>query len=164
MGLLLVFFVVSILIGVIAWFCTAGTQQKNFWKMAAENAIGGFAIGIIIFGIVTAVIQGASYYSYIGLFEAQSSIEPRLAAIRAYSQYGVKDFGPIQGNEITDLKYQNYQQKIGELIKDLRYIVEKFNGELLTKREMKKSWFFNWVIVAPAEDMVPVNMKEILRE
>jgi hypothetical protein len=49
---------------------------------------------------------------------------------------------------------------MSNFIRDLRREVTKYNERLISKRVMKKNWFFSWVIVAPDDDMKILNMSD----
>jgi hypothetical protein len=88
----------------------------------------------------------------------------RATAVSFYSEKGVAEFNVVPGKEITDLKYNQYQNTVGELIRDLRNTVEGYNRILVSKRQMKASLFWSWMIIAPDDDMQPIVLSQFLKK
>jgi hypothetical protein len=59
---------------------------------------------------------------------------------------------------MTDFKYQGYQENLAKFITTLRYKVVDYNETIVSKRVMERNWFFNWIIVAPDDDMKILKM------
>ena len=129
-----------------------------------ENMLVGSTITGAILGIVCCFIWGVSYNSYLDLHKYRASFELRATAVSFYSEKGVQEFNVVPGKEITDLKYNQYQNTVGELIRDLRNTVEAYNRELVSKREMKASLFWSWMIVGPDDDMQPIVLSTFLKK
>jgi hypothetical protein len=129
-----------------------------------ECTVVGVIISAAVFGIICCFVWGISYNSYLDLHKWRASFEVRATAISFYSEKGVQEFNVVPGKEITDLKYHQYQSMVGELIRDLRNTVEVYNRELVSKRQMKASLFWSWMIFGPDDDMQPLVLSELLKK
>jgi hypothetical protein len=124
----------------------------------------GLVIPTVILGFACCCIWGGSYSTYLDLHKYRASFEIRATAVSFYSEKGIQEFNVVPGKEITDLKYNNYQTMVGELIRDLRNTVEEYNRVLVSKRQIKSTLFWSWMIIGPDDDMQPVSLSEILKK
>jgi hypothetical protein len=122
-----------------------------------ECMLVGFIVPTVILGFVCCFIWGASYDSYLDLHKYRASFEVRATAVSFYSEKGVAEFNVVPGKEVTDLKYNQYQNTVGELIRDLRRTIESYNQILV-------SLFWSWMIIAPDDDMQPIVMSQFLKK
>lgn len=152
MGFILTLLTVSVIIGIIVYL--------------AENCdcvpgIAGFLVSSFCSLILCFLIWGASYYSYLDsrtFYDATR--EQYFESVEMYHDYAVLDLKGAAAIAFTDYKYQDYQKNISTFIRDLRYKIVKYNEEIISKRLMKKNWFFSWLIIAPDSDMKVVRMSK----
>ena len=155
MGLVLLFLGLSLCICALTFLLvdSRGISDK------IGGAVSAAIICFFVFGFFSIVIIGFSYANYVGLKQRIATIEQYKSAIGIYSDRGILDFKKNEmGNferigDLTDLKYQNYQENVYHMIKDFRNEVVKYNRKLVGKRTMKANWFWNWLIIAPDSDM-----------
>jgi hypothetical protein len=65
----------------------------------------------------------------------------------------------VDNRSFTDLKYQGYQENIGNLIQDLRDRIASYNQEYSEKVSWSKT-IVGISIVLPDEDMKPLELRE----
>jgi hypothetical protein len=158
---------IIVIVGLLSYVFTDTEKCRSAWTMVQERlecALVGITISTVIFGIICCFIWGISYDSYLDLHKYRASFEVRATAISFYSEKGVQEFNVVPGKEVTDLKYHQYQSTVGDLIRDLRNTVEKYNRELVSKRQMKATLFWSWMIFGPDDDMQPVVLSELLKK
>lgn len=151
MGLFLVYIIVISLITFLAYIAAEKRDER------IDHAVVGFVIPVLFFMVVSGLVVGKSYQTYIGLNRSAAVIEQYQTSIKMYAAKGIKEFEP--GIEITDLKYNNYQTQMGIMIRDLRNIIVKYNSTLAGKRILNDSVMFNWFIILP-DDMKFIKMAE----
>ena len=145
MGLIILFLLLCIGIG---WLSHWGTEKDRDRK---GNAIAGFLIPFIILSVGVVATRAKSYSTYIELKERLAVIEQYKETIELYADKGIKEFKPGTSytKEFTDLKYNNYQTQIGQMIRDMRDTIVQYNTVLTGKQVMKDGWVFNWLIYLP---------------
>jgi len=115
---------------------------------------GGYSI-VALFMLV--VFIGGSYESYVDTRTFyDSTVEQYSTAVEMYGDKAVID---VESAAWTDLKYQGYQENMSKAIRLLREKIVKYNKKIISKRIMKRNLFFNWLIVAPDDDMKVIAMK-----
>ncbi|KPK10641.1 MAG: hypothetical protein AMJ56_07675 [Anaerolineae bacterium SG8_19] len=124
----------------------------------------GLVISAVISLICICFTWGVSYQSYIGLKKKLAVVEQYKETVELYADKGVKEFTPSvsTSSELTDLKYNNYQTQIGEMIREMRDLIVQYNATVTSKRVMKDCWFFSWLIILP-EDMKTIKMGDYLQ-
>ena len=158
MGLIITFILVSIIVGLLVHWATAKEEGKK------ECAIIGVVVSCIILTIATVVTISNSYNSSVVLRETFVTIEQYKEAIELYAEKGVAEFrsGNLSSEEFTDLKYNQYQQQIGRMIRDLRDTIVKYNTKLTGKQVMNAGWFYGWVIIVP-DGLETVRMADYVK-
>lgn len=126
------------------------------------NAITSFIISSIISIAVVGVIVAISYGSYIGLKQKNVIIHQYVESINLYSRLAVPNKSVTRSLEITDLKYQNYQESIKELVQQLRGRIVSYNYVLVGKQELNNNIILNWLIIAPDKDMKILKMEDFI--
>jgi len=133
---------------------------KSIYSKSVEIARSSIIRSIMFCPIAVLALYicvcGTSYGSYIDtrtFYDA--TIEQYASAVEMYEDKAVID---IESAAFTDLKYQGYQDNVSGLILSLRRSIIKYNKKLISKRIMKKNLFFNWLIVAPDDDMKILKM------
>lgn len=157
MGLVLVFFLISLIVGGIV-FCANNTCDT---KDRLKFTIIGICASIVIFGTIgTGFIVGDSYNSYLdnrAFYDA--TIEQYRGAVEMYKDYAVIDMNKTR-SAFTDFKYQGYQKEISSMILDLRRKIVSYNRSFMLKKIKNASWFFNWYIIANDPNMKIIRMIE----
>lgn len=128
----------------LSYVCQEGTKEEK-----VTNAWAGLIITGVIATIIMVLIWSVSYNNYIGMQKKLATIEQYQQAVELYAKNGVAEFEGKLGNEMTDLKYQNYQTEIGQMIKDLRDNIVEYNETLAGKTALNNSLMWNWCIVMP---------------
>lgn len=158
---------VILFIGFLSYiFTNTKNQHTPTSKIAARLGcmLVGLATSTIILGFVCCLIWGVSYDTYLDLHKYRASFEVRATTVSFYSEKGVAEFNVVPGKEITDLKYNNYQHTVGELIRDLRNTVEAYNRILVSKQQIKSTLMWSWMIIGPDEDMKPIVLSQFLKK
>ena len=158
MGLIILFLLLCICISYLSHW---GTEKDHNRK---ENAIAGFLIPFIILSVAVVAIRARSYSTYIELKESLAIIEQYKETVELYADKGIKEFKPGSAytKEFTDLKYNNYQTQIGQMIRDMRDTIVMYNIKLTGKQVMKDGWVFNWLIYLP-DGMKTVKMADYIK-
>jgi hypothetical protein len=100
----------------------------------------------------------------VSLHQTFATIEQYKESIELYAEKGVAEFKPgsASSTEFTDLKYNQYQEQIGRLIRDLRDTIVDYNKSLTGKQIKNNSWFYNWVVIMP-DGLETVKMADYLK-
>lgn len=149
MGLIFTFLALALVISGIVWLSNKGNDDRTFWTGI------GFIVPAVITGFITVITLGTSYDNYVDLRATyDGTIAQYRGAVTLYSDRAVLS---TEG-AFTDYKYQDYQKNMAAFIADLRDAVTKYNKKFVEKKVMKKSWYFNWVIFAPDNDMKLIEL------
>lgn len=156
MGMILTGIVTVLVVSVLVYLFSRWDGCDN------EDSLIGAGIGAIISGIIVGLILvvsiGGSYFSYVDIrTKYDATITQYKQAVTMYNDHATID---VEKAAFTDLKYQGYQKNMASFIKNLRREVTNYNKELISKRVLKKNWFFGWIITAPDEDMKILNMSD----
>ena len=161
MGLIFIFVLIIVFIGYLSFSWTdSGIREKKIGNMIAGMIVSG-----AILTFVTIIALSMSYSSYITLKEKLAVIEQYKEAIELYADKGVQEFKPgsLSGpSEFTDLKYNNYQTQIGQMIREMRDTIVYYNTALTGKQIMKDGFMFSWLIYLP-EDMKAIKMADYIK-
>ena len=162
MLLILCFILGAFAIGAFSWWICEDKEPDDRLKTAKDNTIGF----LIVFTIATIVLISGSYGTMLSMRKSLATIEQYKESIELYAEKGVEKFRPSNAlpltQEMTDLKYNNYQAQMGQMIMDMRDTVVKYNKDYASKKAMKDNLFFNWIIVLP-DDMKPIKMSDYIR-
>lgn len=151
----LLMIIVVVLVGAAIYACEESKNSLN----SVANSIFGMTIAGLIGLAICAVAMAASYTTNLGLHKRLASIEAYGQSISAYDSKAKSHF---ETRELTDLKYQNYQDRLGRMIESLRWQVVSYNQTLEGKKQMKKGKLFNWLIVLSPE-LMPLDMNDYLK-
>jgi len=152
-----------ILFGLVIVLCTALLVYLTY---RLEDATGskdslicasvGSIVASAVVGVILLLTVTASYSNYVSIrTKYEATITQYKESVTMYKTHAVID---VKKAAFTDLKYQGYQANMANFIKDLRRQTTKYNEKLISKRIMKKNWFFNWIIVAPDDDMKIISL------
>ena len=141
MGIFVIIFLISLVIG----FSVFIVEDE-----VAVVGIIGFVISFIVCSIIPLVIICTSYSNYVGArTQYDATITQYKESVTMYEKAAVIN----TSKAFTDFKYQGYQANVADFIKSLRREVVRYNKTIISKRIMKKNFFFNWVIIPPDDDM-----------
>ena len=160
MGLIIVFVMIACGIGLLAYVVTEDrnpvTKMTNMWT--------GFIVPMVIFSFIICIVWAVSYSTYLGLEKKLAVIEQYKESVELYAEKGVREFSPGQSgpSEFTDLKYNNYQTQVGEMIREMRDTIILYNETLTSKRVMKDSFFFKGLIFLP-DKLKTVKMADYIK-
>jgi succinate dehydrogenase hydrophobic anchor subunit len=150
-GIAIVLFVAALVYVVLRW--DNCDNEEALIGAGVGALVSGVMIGIILFMSVM-----SSYTNYVDIrTKYDATITQYKEAITMYKDHATIDVGKAA---FTDLKYQGYQENMASFIENLRSEITNYNEMLISKRIMKKNWFFSWIIVAPDDDMKILNMSD----
>jgi hypothetical protein len=157
MGFILTLILISVVIATISLFVSKG-------KNAVANSTTALITCLIISSVLIVFTWAISYSNMIRMQEKAVIIEQYKEAVELYAEKGVAEFKPGSGKatEFTDLKYNNYQTQVGEMIRELRDAIAKYNKMYISKKIMKNSIYWNWCIIMP-EDSKLLKMGDFLK-
>lgn len=156
MGMILLGIVIVLVVSALVYLFSRWDGCDNEDSLIAAG-IGSVISGIIVTLILVMSVLG-SYTSYVDIrTKYDATITQYKEAVTMYKGHATID---VKKAALTDLKYQGYQENMASFIKNLRREVTSYNKELISKRVMKKNWFFSWIIVAPDDDMKVLNMSD----
>lgn len=154
MGMILTGIAIILFIAVLVYFCCRW-DNCNHGDSLIGAGIGAFVSSVIV-GLILVTSIGVSYGTYINIrTKYDATITQYKEAVTMYKGHATID---VKKAAFTDLKYQGYQENMASFIKNLRREVTSYNEELISKRIMKKNWFFGWLVIAPDKDMKVLNM------
>jgi len=156
MGLVISLILICVLTTALCYFNSSDRDRIG-------NALAGLITSFCISTALMLIIWAASYGNFLGMQRRLATVEQYGSAVEIYAEKGVAEFKRGNGgvSEFTDLKYQNYQGQIGKMIIDLRRHVKEYNENLVTKRLLKKNWFFSWCVIMPDNGKI-IKMKDYL--
>lgn len=149
-------FIVCILISFLSFIMSYSKSKR------VGNATAGLIISSIISFIIIGTFVGISYMNYVGLKQKNVIIHQYAESINLYSKLAVPNKNVVRSTEITDLKYQNYQESIKELIQQLKKQIVSYNYVLVGKRELGNNIVFSWLIIMPDKDMKTLKMEDFI--
>jgi len=130
------------------------TEHERF-----ANGIVGFFVPCLITLVVCIIVWCQSYSSYLDARTFYDSTREQYAnSVEMYHDYALLDLKGAAAIAFTDYKYQDYQKNMADFIRVLRGSVIRYNKRIISKRIMKKTFFFSWLIVAPDPNMKIVKM------
>jgi hypothetical protein len=117
---------------------------------------------IAVFIVCLTMFQ--SYNSYVTMKQCCANFEHLAETVTSYEKFAALNTRNVEvkSSEITDLKYQNYQGSVKDLIQDLRDVCVLYNDILVSKIAYGNNAFFSWLIIMPDEDMKIVKMSDFL--
>ena len=133
------------------------------YKYSDEPLVGWIIAPNIIVVIVLVAILSISYSSYIDMKQHLVNFDIHADTIASYEKLAKLDTtktGTV--NPLTDLKYQNYQRGIKDLISDLRDSCIIYNQNLVGKRTLGNNVIFSWLIIMPDDNMNVVKFSDLL--
>ena len=155
-----VVFVMLLMSGIIATICWWGTYKNNLDERPMNTFMGGIITFCVMSFFMFALTPWISYINYMNLVEYKSGKYEQYAdAVQEYNRIISQQRGD---GEITDLKFQGFQQPMMELIKDHRRALTDYNTTLVGKRVLAKNYFIGFLIIEPDDDMqvLPFIIKE----
>jgi len=147
-------------IGVIGWLSYANTTSDDKDVKQANMHFGMIASGCIL-TLISCIILAVSYANYIELRQKLVIVEQYQETIQLYATKGVAEFHQpgASSAEMTDLKYNNYQTQIGQMIREMRDTIVEYNKSYTSKKIMKDNWMFSIYIFLP-DDLTTIKMAD----
>jgi len=140
-----------------------GNHFLGDWKRhnrTLQNTISTIVIFIVIAVCIHVTTLNVSYKSYIDMKElGDACLPPRIEMINIYDDYATTKMS--NQSMFFSTEYQGYQENVSKFIENLGIVVIKHNRILVSKRIMKANWLFSWLIVAPDDNMVLLNMENM---
>lgn len=156
MGMTLLGVLVVLVVSVLAYLFARHDNCDNEDSLIVAGM--GFAMSSVIVGVILIISVAGSYSAYVDIrTKYDATITQYKEAVTMYKNHAIID---VEKAAFTDFKYQGYQKNMSDFISSLRYKVTRYNEELISKRIMKKNWFFSWIIVAPDDDMKVLSMSD----
>jgi len=121
-------------------------------------------VSSIVVSIILCLIVWQSYNRYTIIEKSFTNFEQYSEAIEAYTKLAILDTknAKVNTTEFTDLKYQNYQKGIKDLIEDFRNACMEYNKVLIGKRLYGNNIIFNWLVVMPDKSRKIVKISDFL--
>lgn len=159
------FIFISLFIGYLVFLDNCShTYNKDDKRVRVYNGwiegFTGFLIAFVVLLVLTCIIWGKSYSTYLDLqCYRNSEIPLQKEAIQSYKNASIKAIGLDSETVMTDMKFQGYQQEVAKMIDNLKKTINLYNNELITKRRMKSSPVFSWLIFGPDPymDIISIN-------
>lgn len=139
MGLLLIF------VGLSAGFGALFSLVFEDWDVLICWLIPGVVLGLMICGLVFLF----SWDSAIDQHKRLGIIEQYVSRIKIYES---RAKGNFTTGEITDLKYNNFQEQLGEMVTELGRVVVSYNKTQIGKKLYHANPVF-WGIIVYDEDL-----------
>ncbi len=116
-----------------------------------------FITSVVVAAIIVTSILGASYGSVVTMRKKLVTIEQYVSSISLYKREGLIETNRVKSSELTDMKYNQYQDKLGQMIMDLRNHIIEYNDTWAGKKTLKDNLFTNWFVIFP-EDLKQLNL------
>lgn len=164
MGILLIFVGIVVLISMIVFGCIfSGERHRKISYIISASAMWSgvwAAIFALVYGMVTLIALSNSYDSYINARAYYDNLIAQYkGAIVLYEDKAVSlDMEKAVSHGLTDMRYQGYQDKMGDFILDLRKSITDYNSTIIKKHLMKKNFFYSWYIILPDADMHTIDI------
>ena len=164
MGILLIILVLLVIVGMIVLGSTWNYYETRGVKYCARKILGHMFIWTgflaIIYGVVAIASLMGSYNSYLNTRAYYDNIIAQYkGAITLYKDEAVAlDMEKAVKHTLTDLRFQGYQEKMGDFVLDLRKAVTRYNSTIIKKRLIKKNFFYGWYIIPPDDDMKTIDI------
>ncbi len=155
--LLIILLVVSFITGMV--ISIYHTLKRNSWY---DGPI--FLCNVIswaVFGFTVIACCSIACDSYDGYLNLRADYEGVVAQYgQAIVMYEDKAIITINEKTFTDLRYQGYQQQLGQFISGLRITVVEYNRSYIKKSINEKNIIWGWMIFGPDEDMKLLQLNE----
>lgn len=149
MGFIIILIIISAVAGIITGLYDE-KKEDSFWNGFVCS--GGACMAVSVF--ICLFIFTISYFNYVGLMQWKTEIESvQNQALSVYISYANTPLG-AEGKIVSDLndkKYENFQNNLFSMIKDLKNTITKYNDRLISKRVYKNTWFWGALIVLPED-------------
>lgn len=157
MGFIIMCVLITSIVCVITWCCSKKEDRK-------ENTIGTAIVASVLFCILISVTMLISYFSYVGLKKDYININNVYSnLIHNYTAYANVPTG-VQGghlvSDLTDKKYEDYQDNLRYYITQTSNTISSYNDTVIGKETMKGSWVWSWVIYYP-EKLKPLQLERV---
>jgi hypothetical protein len=159
LGILLIFLGMLLIICTVASLVSLSSYDQGPIKYRLSRAMPVTTVWAIvisvIYGLVAIVSLMGSYSSYLDTRAYYDNlISQYKGAITLYEDKAVSlDMEKAVSHGLTDMRYQGYQNKMGDFIMDLRKSITNYNSTIIKKRLLKKNFFYGWYIIPPDPDM-----------
>ena len=164
MGILLIIIVLILVIwALVVFFDVTGYAPRIMRESIKKSA---FAAGVIIvvalsiYSMFAIVFIINSYDSYLDTRAYYDNLIAQYkGAITLYEDKAVAlDMEKAVKHALTDLRFQGYQEKMGDFVLDLRKAVTRYNSTIIRKRVLDKNFFYGWYVTPPDDDMKTIDI------
>lgn len=149
-----------LILGLILIGCAITYWVARSSRNMDDTLVCAIVCTVIVTGI-SILVLATSYQHYIGLKQYHANFENHAQTIKKYTKLA-SNFDNKTTTEITDLKYQSYQNSLKSLIESFRNYCTEYNKVVVGKRTLDNNIIFNWLIIAPDEDMKVVQVSDFL--
>lgn len=119
----------------------------------AANTFCSAVICTIIGVVITSVVIFISYCDYVGAKQDYVNIQKTtsrlISTYAAYANVPTGTKAPRLASDLTDKKYEDYQDNLRYYITKVYNKIESYNDTVVGKEFVKQSWYWNWVIYYP---------------
>ena len=148
MGIFLIVLGISIVIGIIAFLITFSLydRKRKFARIRISilRAMTWAIVILAIYGFFAMIAIVNSYDSYLDARAYYNNIIGQYKGVITLYEDKAVAFDMEKAAEValTDLRFQGYQNKMGDFIMDLRRAITVYNTCIIKKRIMNKNFFY----------------------
>jgi hypothetical protein len=144
-------------------FVSFGVIPCLAYKYDRDCFIGWALVPNVIISIILVIVVWISYDNYVNMKQRLTNFNTYADAIISYEKLAKLDTTkPGTVGPLTDLKYQNYQRGVKDLIQDLRNSCILYNRTLISKRTLGNNIIFSWLIIMPDDNMKVTKFSDFL--
>ena len=155
MGFILLLFLCCLTIGLINFMPARRTATR------IKVGFTSFAISSVCCILLMCIVWLWSWDTTVDMKQNLANLSAYKHTIETYKKNAMGEFKA--GAALTDLKYQNYQQQIGQMITDLRGRIVSYNNSFVGKNAYKDNWLWSWCIFAPPEGSQLLEMSDYIK-
>lgn len=134
---------------IVLWAAIDDGSRLKYWAtwIAFWNCATALCLIVVVATSYSTYLNTRTFYS--------ATVEQYATSVEMYEDKAVIDIGSAAW---TDFKYKGYQENVAGFIKDLRGEIVAYNTMIISKRVMDANPLFNWLVIAPDDDMKIIKM------
>lgn len=155
-------FIITLLIiiaGLLWWTHVVYVGKEKYKGEMLFTSIMGSGVAVVF----CLLILGISYWNYIDLNQKAVTIQQYKSAMNLYVKHANAPTGAQGGqlvSDVTDQKYEDYQDNLDYYVSQYRSEVKTYNEILTGKKLLKRSWYWGTLIHCPAGmSLKMINMR-----
>ena len=160
MGIFLIVTVLVIIVGIIATIINYGIHGFTKYLISTIGTVALILYTLYFLAGTLSIIK-----SYTDYLEARSMYDSIInqyeGAVSLYTDKAVLiDVKKAALSCLTDIRYQGYQEQLGEFVKDLRTKITQYNNFYIKKKILDRNFFFSWYVINVDGDMKLMQITE----